>query len=327
MHRIDEDTVEYVSITELFPAQIRYSVLNMQEKANKRVVTADAVWTDDGWRYKHDSGRSVLSRRQALPVVKASFGYVLIDGHHDVLSSMKLQAKTVPITVIEDVSDLSPEEFWEEADERGWSYLYSVTGEKIDPPASFADLVDDPNRYFAALVARKFKLNADGSYISKGAEYPLWVKIDKDIPFIEFKISNALYDAGFVYSPEHMGNPPAESVVERARKILADADIDGLRVVPYRIHHEKFRPRDDYVRIKVPGPDIVLRKALNDDKAQRKAKRLQEYVNKVESHRLADGTTDFAYGFTLFKGLRSHIRENKYQRAKNVLIRLQPVPR
>lgn len=311
------DNVKYVSIDELFPAQIRYSLLNMKDKANKAIIKGDAVWNDDGgWEYKFDNGNSILSTKDALPVVRASFGYVLIDGHHDVLSSMHLQARTVPIHVIEDVSYLSRDEFWREAEGRGWAYLYTIDGRKAAPPTSFYDLTDDPNRYFAAITVRKFTANEDDTYSSKGAEYPLWVKVNKDIPFIEFKIANVLYENGFVYNPDHMGRPPAESVAERARQIIIDADIEGLRVVPYRIHHEKFTWHDDYVRIKVPGPDIKL-KAIKE--VDPNLSRLQSYVKRIESHKTPDGKIDYTHGFWFFKNRRAKSRAEHYKEAKQLL--------
>jgi hypothetical protein len=77
-----------------------------------------------------------------------------------------------------------------------WAYLYTTSGEKLLPPKKFSELKDDTNRYFAAITARKYTSNPDGSYASKGALYPLWIKVDKDIPFIEFKIANGLFAKG-----------------------------------------------------------------------------------------------------------------------------------
>lgn len=87
MHHQEDESVEYVSIREIFPAQIRYSILNMKDKANRRISKGDAVWNEeDGkWEYKFNHGTSILAEKDALPVVRTSFGYVLIDGHHDVL--------------------------------------------------------------------------------------------------------------------------------------------------------------------------------------------------------------------------------------------------
>jgi hypothetical protein len=231
--------IQYVSYQQIFPAQLRYSSQNVTEKVNKAIERKAAVWNekDESWTFKYNHGTSILSEKEALPVVISSFGYVLADGHHDVLSSIKLNAEMIPIKVIADLSHLDSQQFWEKAEKKGWAYLYQIGGEKSTPPATFSDLVDDPNRYFAAITARKYP--KEGSNESFGAEYPLWVKVGKDIPFIEFKISDALWAQGFLYDEEQMGNPPSEDYEEFARKVLLEAEIQGLRVVPGRTHYSE----------------------------------------------------------------------------------------
>jgi hypothetical protein len=321
----DEKPVEYVHVQQLHAAQLRYSHLNMKDKANKAIIKGHAIWDDaeKTWEYKYNDGTSILPEDGALPVVKTSFGYVLLDGHHDVMSSLYLQAEMIPIKVTEDVRDLSIDEFWREAEKRGWSYLYTKNGEKDQPPAAFHDLVDDPNRYFAALVARKFKTDSEGDYTSKGAEYPLWVKVDKDIPFIEFKIANALYNAGFIYQPDRMGAPPANHISEYARKILIAAEIEGLRVVPDRIHYEKIKIHDDYVKIKVPGPDIVLNAKASKINKSEVISHLQQYISEIEKNTNENGSINFSNNFWFFKSSRSINRKANYLLAKQQLNDLQ----
>lgn len=321
----DNQSVEYVHYQQLHPAQLRYSMLNMKDKANKAIIKGHAIWDDaeKTWEYKYNDGTSILPEDSALPVVKTSFGYVLLDGHHDVMSSLHLQAEMIPIRVIEDASDLSESEFWSLAEEKGWSYLYTKDAEKSFPPSSFDVLVDDPNRYFAALVARKFKTDSDGDYTSKGAEYPLWVKVDKDIPFIEFKIANTLYEAGFIYQPERMGVPPSARISEYARKILIAAEIEGLRVVPDRIHYEKIKIHDDYVKIKVPGPDIVLHAKKSTIDKNEIMSRLQTYISDIEKNTKEDGGINFSNDFWLFKNSRAINRKANYLLAKQQLMDLQ----
>jgi hypothetical protein len=232
--------VQYISCEHIYPGQIRYSSLNTADKVAKLKEKKAVFWDakDNCWQYKYHDGTSVLASQDALPVVKASFGYVLIDGHHDVLSSLAVQAKMIPIKVVDDLHHLSLEEFWNCAEERGYTYLYKANGEQCAAPSSFSDLIDDPNRYFAAITARKYTANEDG-YDSRGAEFPLWIKINKGIPFIEFKIANALFAKGFVYDPEQMGNPPKEEAIEQARAILIAAKVPGFGVVPSQTHYQR----------------------------------------------------------------------------------------
>lgn len=41
-----------------------------------------------------------------------------------------------------------------------------------------------------------------------------------------------------------MGNPPQQEYIEQARKILIEANIKGLRVVPVHTHHEQLKIDD-----------------------------------------------------------------------------------
>lgn len=170
---------------------------------------------------------------KGIPVVKAYFGYVLIDGHHDVIANLALGAEELRVGVVADLSVLEENEFWEEMEKQGWAYLYDLSGNRNIPPRKFYLLEDDPNRYFAALTVRRY---ADSKMAeSSGAEYPLWIKIGKDIPFIEFKIADILWRHGFAYEYE-MGESSPEEFVETARKILVEANNSGLRIVPQRKH-------------------------------------------------------------------------------------------
>ena len=225
------DAIKFISINEIFPAQTRCSIQNAKDKAEKAAAKKEDMW-------KHH-GTSILPKKKALPVVLSSLGYVLIDGHHDVLASIQLKAKKVPIKIIADLSHLPLEQFWREAEKNGWAYLYTIDGKRSMPPARFSDLTDDPNRYFAAITAQKYTSNGDGSFTSKGAEYPLWIKVGKDIPFIEFQVANALYKKDFIYNFEQMKNSPSPEILEQARQILLEAQIPGLHVLSSRIHYRE----------------------------------------------------------------------------------------
>lgn len=228
----------YVSINQIYPAQVRYSQLNVDEKVKKTFQKGGATTVEGKVICSYNGGTSVLSTKEALPVVIAPFGYVLADGHHDVLCSLKLEATTVPIMVLKDMSKLTVKEFWEAAEKSNLAYLKTIGGASAVPPLSFNDLVDDPNRYFAAISARKFLTKSN---TSTGLDYPLWVKIDKDIPFIEFQIADALYNRDFTYDPQSMGNPPHDDVIDRARKILEEAKILGLRLITVRTHFQDLK--------------------------------------------------------------------------------------
>lgn len=208
---------EIVSMKEVFPGQHRYSSLVVQATIKKKV----------------EKGTPLCGGEKGIPVVKAWFGYVLIDGHHDVIANLTLGAEELMIRVVADLSALEGNGFWDEMEKQGWAYLYDLKGNRNIPPREFHLLEDDPNRYFVALTARRY---ADSkSAESSGAEYPLWIKIGKDIPFIEFKIADILWRHGIVYENE-MGINPPEEFVEEARRVLIEANNPEFRIVPQRKH-------------------------------------------------------------------------------------------
>lgn len=101
------------------------------------------------------------------------------------------------------------------------------------------NLQDDGNRFLAAIAARKCTKRGQPAKESTGAEYPLWVKIEKDIPFIEFMISDALTKAGLHYD-RSMGSDtnaePLASFIEKAREVLNKNPIKGLKLVPEKTY-------------------------------------------------------------------------------------------
>ncbi len=234
----DSASYIYLPITRITPGQLRYSQLNVKEKVNTALAKHAIVsQTHDGTcTFAYDNGQSILST--ALPIIIAPFGPVLVDGHHDTLASIALGATTIPVYVLENLSHLSPDEFWLTAIQKGLVYPYSATNE-YRIPQSFADLQDDPNRFFAALVARKCVKNKDGSTIAIAspktplADYPIWVKFGNEIPFIEFKISDALKSADIVYD-NAWGANVSQEFVEKARAALIAHPITGLKVIPVR---------------------------------------------------------------------------------------------
>jgi len=89
----------YLDIAEIFPGQLRFSSENVRGKIKNKIKSGDARWNEvqGHWEYQYHDGLSIFSLKEAVPVLKASFGYVLIDGHHDVLSSLELGAKQIPV--------------------------------------------------------------------------------------------------------------------------------------------------------------------------------------------------------------------------------------
>lgn len=233
------DTGDYVPIALIQPGQLRFASLNVEDKL-KAALKAGAATPQPGGGYLlgHDHGRSILPASAAVPVIKGPVGYVLVDGHHDVLSSLALGARTVPVKVEgPDLSHLDPDAFWREAEALGKVYPHLLGGAWKLPPRHFHELIDDPIRYFAAISARKCTAVGQDPSATTGFDHPLWIKVGKDVPFIEFKIADALFgaDPDFGYR-NSMGNSPPDTLVEHARELLAGHPVPDLRLVPSRTH-------------------------------------------------------------------------------------------
>jgi hypothetical protein len=231
----------YLDCEQIFPTQLRYSSENVQSKIEAIVRAKKAVWdeTSGSWQLMYNDGKSVYGEEDAVPVVNGPYGYFLCDGHHHILASLHFGAQAIPARVIANFSSLDENAFWKEMEKKGWAYPYNILGERATAPKDFKLLQDDPNRFFAALIARKCGPDADLS-ASRGAEYPVWIKVGQDIPFIEFQIADALWKQGLRYEYSMGENPPAE-FVEEARKILREAKIPGLRIVDERTHFSKLQ--------------------------------------------------------------------------------------
>lgn len=214
----------FVKLSELRPTQVRYSSANVKDKINKAIKQGD---TDKCFSFfKYDNGKSIYSNKDAIPVVATDSQfplYYLVDGHHSVLASLQVKAQTIPIKIVA-IYYPKPDTdfFWEWMQKKHFSFLKDIDG-SLRIPKNFNSLTDDPLRYFAAISARKFE--KDTTYEnSTGHEYPLWVKIGKDIPFIEFFIADALKDSVTYSYEEHFEDNKNklqfQNKIELARNIL-----------------------------------------------------------------------------------------------------------
>jgi hypothetical protein len=223
----------YLPIDQLLPGQLRYSRLTVSEKVFVQRVKTILNFVPF---FILNVVSRILPEAAALPVIKSRFGYVLIDGHHEVLAARQVGLNKLRIRVERDLSDLEPEEFWQQAAKEGLVYPYDKGGGQVfEMPASFDVLKDDPNRHLAAKLARKYH-RLGSKWVSRGAEFPVWIKQGNDIPFIELKIADAFYRANFTCTYE-MASKPTDELVEKARQILLGDQIEGLKLVKERLFH------------------------------------------------------------------------------------------
>lgn len=246
----------YVPIADITPGQVRYAEMNVQEKVANAIAHNNAVKKGNTYLLKFDNGKSILDQKNALPVLKAKDGYVLLDGHHDLLSSMRLGATTVPIEVTQELKNLSIKDpdFWQKAETQKLVFLYNIKGERVATLPRFDMMEDDPNRFFVTLVLHRCNTeNGKVVYdyaVSQdvyGHQTPILIKIDKDIPFLEFYVADLLRAYGVEYNNKQgkdFGNFQKGNVLvdlaEKARDILRDHAGQlaqkgiVLKVVPYK---------------------------------------------------------------------------------------------
>lgn len=199
-----DDSVILVDIQKIFPSQLRYSEKNVEEKYQK-AIRGRAV---------SDNNHSLFESPDAIPVISFKGKFFLVDGHHSILASKQGGFKLMPVKIIEDYSG-SETDFWSWMEENNYAYLRHADGTKGKAPDSFGDLVDDPLRYFVAVSARKFEKSLEFTQ-SVGADYPLWVKVYKGTPFMEFKMAEILYALGFKYA--YTDN--LSEKIEEARRLI-----------------------------------------------------------------------------------------------------------
>ncbi len=214
----------FVDIKLLRPTQLRKSEANI----------ADKIMKSKGIIY--DEGKSMFSLDEAVPVFKGIGGFLyLIDGHHSVMASLQNNAKTMPILILDDLSDLSIQNFWEIAINKNYAYLQDFNGQTQSPPSGFNDLIEDPVRYFAAITAFKCTPGKpiEAQEYAKYLSNPLWLKVGKSLPFIEFNMANQLYKHNFLFHNEdRLDKAKMATQVETAREIFLANPLEGIILLP-----------------------------------------------------------------------------------------------
>lgn len=139
----------HLPIRFLVRGQDEVSVHNVIAKLNERIVDGDVVWSEAeaSWQLAHDEGQSSVSIDDPIFVVKGSRGYVVTDGHHDVLLALYVGARTIPAQVIDDLSQLEAAAFWREMKRRRLVDLSASPEHLAKQPPKMSELVDNPNPY------------------------------------------------------------------------------------------------------------------------------------------------------------------------------------
>ena len=185
----------FININLLFPGQVCYSRLLVEEKMKKLEHKTTTVCHNNCVEtFTLDlSPKNLKSCFKLFPVIKGPQGYVLIDGHHNLIARIHL-SKTkvssniiVPVKVLADLSLYTVDEFWKILKGKNLVHLKAINGQERLPPKRFEDLEDDPNRYLAHILSKKSK-------------YQVWTKTEKSPPFIELHISDIFWRENIIYN-------------------------------------------------------------------------------------------------------------------------------
>ncbi|MGM0440747.1 MAG: ParB/Srx family N-terminal domain-containing protein [Chlamydiota bacterium] len=236
-----EGGAAYIDISMIRPGQIRYARPNVNKKINKALKKLKVAKREgDGYRLLADNGRSSIPADKAVPVIISPFPtkpYVLVDGHHDVLAAIEMGAKTVPVKVIADLSNLDKAEFYREAARKGYIYYKALGGCDVESyPTSFEVLKADPYRWLVTILSRKCPCreadmeNDSESEASQGSyawRYPVFIKSDEkgeDLPFVEFIVADIIYNKleslDLCQEVQDLTTDPSETLVEKIRQVL-----------------------------------------------------------------------------------------------------------
>ncbi len=149
--------------------------------------------------FAHDGSRSLYSIEKRIKVAFYRGKLYIVDGHHRALVSTYIGAKTIPAEVIADLSELSPAKFRQAMEARGWAHWRDHRNEEMKP-LDLCEMIDDPNFQLARLIIRRVTVSWRGDQLrldrSTGADRPVAVKINGDIPFFENHIADALRRGG-----------------------------------------------------------------------------------------------------------------------------------
>jgi len=64
---------------------------------------------------------------------------LVLDGNHQVAASLLAGAQSVPVDVVADLSDLDTDAFFDEAAQKGWTYLNDFGGRSTSVVPSYAE--------------------------------------------------------------------------------------------------------------------------------------------------------------------------------------------
>src|SRR5580698_11617931 len=143
-----EPTLTPVAITNLRPTQITVGMREVKAKRKHWRETAEK---------KKDKDADFLGKHMIPVILGPKQRHYVIDHHHLALALHGEGVKNVLVTVVADLSELTPDDFWLVLDHHSWVHPYDENGRRRDfakIPKSIDKLKDDPFRSLAGELRR-----------------------------------------------------------------------------------------------------------------------------------------------------------------------------
>jgi len=228
----------YLSIQYLIPGQEWISVDNIIGKIKKAYAEPAFARDKRGeieLAFADGTSAEPMTDQPKIKVAATEAGYIIIDGHHETCRAILLGSKTVPVEVVKDFTKRHPKMSMEEVWAELKSHHLSLFSEAKSPehlakyPPCLCDLSDKPNRYLARLLGMKVVTDEKGTVTlaeTRGVKHPVWIKVNRGVPFIEFYIADILEKSSIHYDLR-WGEEVPKDVIEEARHALVLAQANG----------------------------------------------------------------------------------------------------
>jgi len=182
----------YFPVLALEASQTRFSFVRFRQFLHKALHE----------KSNYDHQRALYGMHKKIRAVFYRGKLFVIDGHHRALVSIYAGAQTIPVKIEADLSHLSRAKFVQSMEARGWANWRNYLNQPMSP-VDFCDMIDDPNFQLARLIIRRVNVSLENGQLnltrSRGAEFPVAVKINSDVPFFENHIADALRRGGVAF--------------------------------------------------------------------------------------------------------------------------------
>lgn len=226
--RDKDHRIFYAPVGSLFWSQPSYAFLKVRENIQEAETDYEVKFKDGEYEFDHDDGQSIYPDHRSIKVIRYGHYLYIVDGHHKHAASVFFGARTVPVEVVADWNnlDLSERKFRQKMVNEGLAYPYEQDGRPSERFWLPSEVINDDLLYLARLIEHKIKLEIRFGELRvlshSGAPKPLVLKLNEDVPFLEYYIAKELADAGIVYDPAWGSDLPAH-VLDRIRSVLLRA--------------------------------------------------------------------------------------------------------